>query len=279
MVAAARGDRAGARAAFEKALALDPRLIEPLEALVAMDFQEKQPAAARARVEQRVQQTPDSSAALALAGRAWAASGDPAKGERYLRQAIATDPANLDAYSHLARLYWSQRKLDQAVVEYDRLAERQQGSVEASTMAAIILRAQGKDDEARRRFELIVGANPHAAVAANNLAWMYVTRGVQLDRALALAQSAKAAMPDEPEINDTLGFIYLKKQLPALAIPPLMFATEKAPQNALFHYHLGLAYAQRQEKAAARRHLERALSLDSKFDGSDDARALLQTIR
>ena len=38
--------------------------------------QEKKPADARARVEQRLQKTPNNSAVLALAGRTWAASGD-----------------------------------------------------------------------------------------------------------------------------------------------------------------------------------------------------------
>ena len=143
----------------------------------------------------------------------------------------------------------------------------------------MILQAQGKEDEARRRYERLVEANPRAAVAANNLAWMYATRGEQLDRALQLAQAAKAELPDHPEVNDTLGFVYIKKQLPALAIPPLRLAVEKVPGNPLFHYHLGLAYSQTGDKAEARRELEQALKLKADFDGADEARALLSTPR
>ena len=208
-----KGDKAGARAAFEKALSLDDRLVEPLAGLVALDLEEKTPERARARIEQRLKKTPNDSAVLALAGRTWAATGDIAKGEEFLRRAIDADASNLDAYSLLGALYISQRKLDQAIAEFDKLAARQPAAVGPPTMAALILQAQGKDEEARKRYERIVEKDPHAAVASNNLAWMYASRGEQLDRALQLAQAAKAELPDHPEVNDTLGFVYLKKQL------------------------------------------------------------------
>ena len=203
------------------------------------------------------------------------ATGDASKGEEFLRRAIDADPQNLDAYGQLAGLYVAQRKLDQAVAEFDNLATRQPGAVGPPTLAAMIVQGQGNEGEARRRYERLVASNPRAAVAANNLAWIYASRGEQLDKALQLAQTAKSERPDHPEINDTLGFVYLKKQLPSLAIPPLRLAVEKAPGNLLFHYHLGLAYSQTGDKAEARRELEQALKLKADFDGADEARALL----
>ena len=278
MLALAKGDVAGARVAFEKALALNHLLVEPMSALVALDIRDRNPAAARARVEARLKATPDSALVLALAGRTWAATGDPAKGEAYLRRAIEKDPSNLDAYSVLAQLYMSQRKPELAVAEFDKLAARQPWSVAGSTMAALIVQSQGNEGEARRRYERIVESDPRAAVAANNLAWIYASRGEKLDRALELAQAAKAGMPDHPEVSDTLAFVYIKKQLPSLAIPPLRLALEKDPANPAFHYHLGLAYSQTGDKAAARQSLERALELKADFDGAEDARKVLRTL-
>jgi Flp pilus assembly protein TadD len=146
------------------------------------------------------------------------------------------------------------------------------------TMAGLVLQAQGKDDDARKRYERLVEKDPHAAVASNNLAWMYASRGEQLDRALQLAQAAVAEPPEHPEFNDTLAWVYLKKQLPSLAIPPLRVAVEKDPGNPSFHYHLGLAYVQSGDKAAARQELERALKLKADFEGSEDARKILKTL-
>lgn len=279
MLALAKHDRAAARAAFENALSLDDRLVEALGALASMDLEDKVPGRARARIVERLQRTPRNSSLLALAGRTWATTGDAAKGEEYLRQAIEADPSNLDAYSSLGALYFSQRKLQEAAAEFDKLAARQPGAVGPATMVGLILQAQGKEQEARQRYERLVGANPEAAVASNNLAWMYASRREQLDRALQLAQAAVAQSPENPEFNDTLGFVYIRKQLPSLAITPLRLAIDKSPANPSFQYHLGLAYSQTGDKAAARQALERALKLKSDFEGADDAKRLVATLR
>ena len=141
-------------------------------------------------------------------------------------------------------------------------------------MAGLILQAQGKHEEARHRFEAIVGKNPRAAFASNNLAYMYASRGEQLDRALQLAQAAKAERPEDAEASDTLALVYIKKQLGPLAIPLLRLAIEKRASEPVFHYHLGLAYAQTGDKGAARRALEHALQLKADFEGAEDARTV-----
>jgi Flp pilus assembly protein TadD len=115
-------------------------------------------------------------------------------------------------------------------------------------------------------------------VAANNLAYMYAVRGEQLDRALQLAQTAKAGLPESAAVSDTLAYVYIRKQLGSLAIPLLRQAVEKEPRNPVFHYHLGLAYSQTGDKAAARRALEQALKLGADFEGAGEARTLLRTL-
>jgi Flp pilus assembly protein TadD len=274
-----RGDRMGARSACEKALALDPGLVEPLTVLVALDVNEGRGDRARARVEARLQKTPSDSRVLVLAGRTWASTGDKAKAEEFLRRAIDADASNLDAYALLGQLYVSQRKLDQALAEYDKLAARQPGDVGPPTMAGMILAAQGKKEEARHRFEAVVERSPQAVVASNNLAYDYATRGEQLDRALQLAQAAKAGSPENPDVSDTLAFVYIKKQLGSLAIPLLRRAVEKKPNEPVFYYHLGLAHSQTGDKAAARQALEQALRLKANFEGADEVRRLLSGLR
>ena len=202
----------------------------------------------------------------------------PRKPRRICAEPSTPTRSNLDAYGQLAGLYVAQRKLDQAVAEFDKLAARRPGDVGPPTLAAMIVQGQGNEAEARRRYESLVASNPRAVVAANNLAWIYASRGEQLDKALQLAQTAKSELPDHPEINDTLGFVYLKKQMPSLAIAPLRIAVERAPGNPAFHYRLGLAYAQTGDKAQARRELEQALKLKADFEGAEDARKVLGTL-
>ena len=121
--------------------------------------------------------------------------------------------------------------------------------------------------------------DPEAAVAANNLAWIYSESGENLDVALQLAQTAKRKLPETPEVNDTLGYIYYKKDLPALAIPPLQASVQKDPNNPLFHYHLGLAYKKAGNSTQARESLSRALTLKPDFSGAQEARAALESLK
>jgi Flp pilus assembly protein TadD len=92
-----------------------------------------------------------------------------------------------------------------------------------------------------------------------------------------LAQTAQKRMPGVAEVGDTLGFIYYKKDLASLAISTLKVSVAKDPNNAIFHYHLGLAYASAGDVAHANGSLKRALDLKSDFDGAEQARNLLDS--
>lgn len=273
-----QGDFAGARAAFEKARSLDPTLLEAVAGVVALDLREGQGARARARVEEYLAKQPNAPGGLILAAKTWGATKDPARSEEFLKRAIDADPSTLEAYELLGRLYWSQSRLDQAAAEFERLAQREPRAVGPTTMVGLIRQSQGRLDEAQRQYEKVVELEPRAAVASNNLAWLYASRSDKLDEALQLAQAAKAELPDNAAVNDTLGYVFIKKQLPTLALPPLRLAVEKEPSNPVYRYRLGVAYSMTGEKTIARRELEHALKLGAEFDGADDARKLLQSM-
>src|SRR5206468_2690353 len=141
------------------------------------------------------------------------------------------------------QLYLSQKRLDQAKVGFEELAKRDPKSISAYTMVGMILQVQNKMPEAEKSYQRALEINPNAIVAANNLAGLYADRGGNLDVALQLAQVAKAQAPDQPDVNDTLGWVYLKKDLATLAIPAFQVSVGKDPKNGSYQYHLGMAYA------------------------------------
>ena len=278
VLSASRNDVATARASFNRALELAPDSLEALAGLLALDMHAKKFSDAAARLSTRLQQGPVTPELLLLAGRTYTSINELGDAERVLRQAIEKEPTLLSAYAMLGQLYVRQGKLNEALAEFDRLAQRQVKPIGALTMAGIILQGQGRLTEARARLERAIAVDANAAVAANNLAWMYVEAGDKLERGLSLAQSAAQAMPDSPEVLDTLGWAYYKNELPALAVPPLVRAIEKDPKNATYHYHLGLAYAKTGDTAGARRALERALELGSSREWAPDARRELAAL-
>ncbi len=148
----------------------------------------------------------------------------------------------------------------------------------ALTLLGMILELQKNTVEARARYKQALDLDPKAAVAANNLAWSYADSGENLDAALELAQTAKAALPDLPQIDDTLGWVYYKKGLAALAVNFLGDAAKRGP-NADTQYRLGLAYLKTGDKKNARISFEEALRLNPQFDKAEDAKRALAAIK
>lgn len=272
-----KGKLPEARTAFERALQIQPEGGEAFAGLVALDLAAKDYAGARARIDARIASNP-TAALLTLAARTYAAGGDLVGPERLLRKAIDLDGDYVAAYGALGQLYLAQGKLASARAEFETLAERSPPSVAALTMVGIILQVEGDVDGARDRFERALRIDPEAAVAANNLAWIYTEHGGNLDVALQLAQAAQKRLPGVAQVSHTLGYIYYKKDLVSLAIRTFKLSAENDPGNALYQYHLGLAYAKAGEITSARQSLTRALGAKQDFEGAREARDLLRSL-
>lgn len=279
ILAASTSTPAQARMAFDRALSIDPDSIEALAGLTALDLLGKNTAAAKARIDARIQGKNPRPELLLLAARTYGSAGDLDGSEKLLRRAIEADPGLLPAYALLAQLYYSQRKIDQALKEYETLAQRQSNPVAALTMMGVILQGEGNLTEARKRYEQAIAIDPRAPVAGNNLAWMYLESEENLDRALQLAQLAAEALPDTPQVLDTLGWAYYKKGLATSAVQPLVRSAELDPSNPVTQYHLGLAYVKAGQTDLGRRSLERALTLKPDFAGAQNARQVLDSLR
>ena len=272
---ASRRDLAGARRAYEKALALDPGHLEALSGLVAMDIAEGRPQQARARLDARLASTPEDPGVLVMAAKVYAALRNGPKTESLLKTLIRVEPGNMQGYSLLGQLYIAQRRLAEATAEFRTMAERDKRSVAAHTMVGLLYQTQGDTAAAVEWYEKAVQIDARAPVAANNLAWHYAGNPTKLDTALQLAQTARAQSPEEPSIIDTLGWIYYKKEMVPLAVTSFEQAVEKSPRNPVYHFHLGLAHAKAGDDAKARKALEAALKLSPRFAGAEEAKAVL----
>ena len=79
-------------------------------------------------------------------------------------------------------------------------------------------------------------------------------------------------MPNVAEVNDTLGWVYYKKDQAALAIPPLLLSVGQDRSNPVFPYHLGLAYAKDRDKVKALESFDEALRRNPNFREATEAR-------
>jgi tetratricopeptide (TPR) repeat protein len=214
---------------------------------------------------------PDRSDLLSLAARVYVAERDPAKAEEVLRHLIEVDPSNMAGYSMLGQLYLSQRKLDAAKAEFDKRASANPQDAPARLVVAMILEMQQKVPEAKQKYEEVLAINQRSMIAANNLAYLYAEASEDLDRALTLAQTAVEQAPDNPDVRDTLGWVYYKQELPDLAARAFEDSISKNPENAIYHYHLGLASVKQGNLVRARRSYQAALKLKPDYTEAQQA--------
>lgn len=267
-----------ARKSYTKAAQLNPIDFEAFAGLVSVDLLTKHTKEAVARVEAILKVAQPSPAVLLLGAQTYAAAGDLAKAEELLKKAIDVDATNLQAYSLLGQLYAKQNRLDDAKDQFQHIADRNPSSPAAPTMLGMLSEAQGRAAEAEKHYQKALQGNPNAAIAANNLACIYVAQNRNLDEALQLAQVAQRVLPDEPHVNDTLGWIYYKKNLGTQAIRFLESSATNGPDDPVTLYHLGMAYILNGSTDKAKVTLRKAIALKSDFDGAADARKALTQI-
>ena len=102
--------------------------------------------------------------------------------------------------------------------------------------------------------------------------------GQDLKRALLLAQAARDAAPQDPQIADTLGWVHYKQGAYPAAEALLREAAEKLPTNAEVLYHLGMAQAKIGRNDEARASLAKSLELSPSIPGAAEAKATLAAL-
>jgi tetratricopeptide (TPR) repeat protein len=279
MLATMKQDTAGARAAYARALDADPRSYQALAGLLTTEMQSKQFGSAKALIEKQLALAPNDPNVLLMSAQTYNALGDAFAMEKALTKTVEVDPQSLQAYAMLGKMYYQQGRLDLARRELETYVNRAPNSVPANTMLGTILELQGRKDDAKARYNKALQSDPRAAVAANNLAWIDANNNGNLDVALQLAQTAREQLNTKPQVSHTLGWIYHLKNMPDLAIASLEDAVNRAPENATYNFHLGLAYAQRGQNDKARQSLTRALQLNPSFPGAEDARRTLASLK
>ena len=87
-------------------------------------------------------------------------------------------------------------------------------------MLGIIHDGLKEHEQAQAHYEAVLKLDPRFAPAANNLAWILVEHGGNLDVALSHAQMAREQQPNDSYIADTLGWVYYKKCVSSCQEPP-----------------------------------------------------------
>lgn len=278
MLARREKNESRAIAYFEEALKRQPRAIEPLAEISAIHLSHGKVVDARERVLQQMKAVPGNALLYNLLGQLWLASKDAEQAAEAFKNAVKIDSSLMPAYMSLGSLYQEAGKHDQAITEFEAVLAKDPRNVQAYVLLGTLYEMRKEHDKAITQYQSALKIDSKLAPAANNLAWILAEQGKDLDVALSYAQTARHQRPDDPNIADTLGWIYVKKKAYLLAIEQLKEASEKLPQDPIVQFHYGIALYKNGDVAKAKRALEASLKLDPNHEGSQEAHKILVTL-
>jgi tetratricopeptide (TPR) repeat protein len=188
------------------------------------------------------------------------------------------NPRNSQIWVQLSEAYRRTGEVSEAIAATRKAQEVAPTNVAANLQLALLYDTSGQRSQARPVYEEVLKTQPDNAIALNNLAYLLAESGTDLDQALTMAERARRALPNDVDVADTLGWIYIKKNLPESAIPIFKELIAKQPGRSTFHYHLGMALYQKGDKIAAKHALESALQQKPARDEESRIRELMAKI-
>ena len=99
------------------------------------------------------------------------------------------------------------------------------------------------------------------------------------EKNLALAQTAKEVMPEDPYASDTLGWILYKRGVYRQALSFLQESASKLSDHPEVQYHLGMIHYTMGNTKEAKKALAQALKLNSQFAGAEEAKRTLEELK
>jgi len=236
----------------------DPRA---LMGLVETFLAQSDSASALKLLREELTKNPDKVEYRAVLGNIAANTKDYSTAVAEYQAVLAKQPKNAQIWLQLSNVYRAMGDSANAVIATRKAQDAAPGNVQANLQLAMLYENTGKKSEARPIYEQVLRLDPNQAIALNNLAYMLAENGGDLDQALTMAQKAKQQRPNDEDVSDTLGLVYIRKNLPDSAIAVFRDLTQKNPQRATFHYHLAMALFQKGDKSEAKRECEAALRL------------------
>jgi tetratricopeptide (TPR) repeat protein len=258
------GQREPARELLLGAAEAQPHHPEILGTLLALDRNSPRLAESKALIEEAVKERPDNAQLARLRGALALAEGDYVVAEQSLQRATELDPKDMAAYQQLAAFYQASGRLEETLETYERALEQKPNEARLHHFVAVLYELGGRVDEAIAKYEDAIDLDSGLGQAKNNLAYLLAEGDRDLDRALDLAQDAKALMPSSGNAADTLGWVLHKHGRPSAAVGYLKEAVAtidpSSPNLGTVRHHLAQAYEANDQKKEAIETLELALS-------------------
>lgn len=184
-----------------------------------------------------------------------------------------------DLYGELANVYVRSNNTPAAIDILKQGKSALPADDGISIALAALYERTGKAEDAMSEYEGVLSRDDSNIIATNNLASLisdYRTDKASIDYALVLVEKLKSNK--QVVLHDTIGWVYYKAGRYMDAVKTLETVVQQLPDNAIFNYHMGMAYYKYNNRASAKEYLEKSLSSGDDFLGKNEAEALLKQL-
>jgi tetratricopeptide (TPR) repeat protein len=272
----AQNQPADAQKFYQQALDQDPNSTDALGGILNVAITQKQPDKALAAVKTQLAKYPNNAGFHIMLGALLVdEKKDLAGAEQEFKQAASLDKKSAEAMVKLGLVQNQRGNPDQALQTYLDGSKANPKEVTFYLLAGSVYQNKHDWEHSKQQYQKALEVEPENPLASNNLAYVMLQEGGNVDVAFAMAQTARRQLPDNPNSADTLGWAFYNKHVYTSAINLFKEAVKKEPENALFNYHLGLAYAKSGQAALARQQLDRVVKIKPDFPEIDQLRQAL----
>lgn len=249
---------------YKKALALNPRFPNLRVNLGLSYFKAGELKETIQTYEPMLKEMPVSSPQrariVALTGLAHYGVGDYGAAAPYLKEAVASDPTNLEfRLMHAHSCLWT-KQFECVLDEYKEILTLSPDSAEAHMLAGEAYDGQRFEAKALEEFETAIKKDP--SLPNVHFGYGYMEWRLQnFDLAAAQFEAELANNPDHALALTYLGDIRMRQNQPEAAMPLLQHAIKISPSIALSHVDLGTVYQRLNHKEEALKELQTAAVL------------------
>jgi tetratricopeptide (TPR) repeat protein len=263
---------------LEEALNANPNDARALRILVAYYLHEKQEPQAITVVQQQIAKSPSNSEMYDVLAELQLNAKNGPEALAAAQKAMQLNPLDSNALTAYANAQVMQGNVPAAIATWKTWLNAHPSDARADSVLGALEEAQGDPNAAEDYYKKALANQPDQPQASNNLAYLMMERGQDIDVALSLAEAAHRGLPNSPNTADTLAWAYYNKGTYGSA-RDLLESVEKAnPDNPSIEYHLGMIYSKLGDKPDAITHLKRASSLAPNTRTQKDADQALHTL-
>jgi tetratricopeptide (TPR) repeat protein len=263
---------------YRKLYKAGERDLRALQGIVAAETSQKKVSSALQLIASELKQAPNSRGLHSLLASTASQAGNSDLAAEQYQWIIANNPKDVDAHLSLSALYQSKGDSKAAIAMLQDAKKLDPQNVRVNEQLAYLETSSGQMKEAIADYRRQLTIKPDDPVSLNNLAYLIAENGGNLDEAMEMIAKAEKRSPKEPGFADTLGWIYVKKNMNDAAVSVLTNLARKYPEIPEYHYHLGVALLQKGDKKAARAELQQGLAKQPPKDVADKIRQAIATI-